>query len=198
MPVARMGRNRGFTLVELMVTLAVLAILLVAAAPSFADFFDRYRLRGAVDDAISLVANARASAVKSNRDVSVAFSGATADAWCLGANQAAMPAAGSRIPAAVACDCTNAAACQVEGRRLAIDQGKHGRVSANPFNGAFVFNSRLGTAVNAGAIATPANVTFTSPTGKYDLRLDVTALGQARMCVPTTRPAIPGISRCAP
>lgn len=198
MSVTLAARARGFTLVELIITMAILAILLVAAAPSFADFFDRYRVRGAVDDAISVIANARASAVKSNRDVNIAFSGDTANAWCLGANQAALPTAGQRIPAAQPCDCKNAAACQVEGRRLAIDQSKHGTVSANPFNGSFVFNSRLGTVVNAGAITTPANVTFTSPTGKYDLRLDVTALGQARMCVPTTKPAIPGISRCAP
>ncbi|GAA4862149.1 pilus assembly FimT family protein [Luteimonas vadosa] len=196
MPVTNSARARGFTLVELMITLAVLAILLVAAAPSFTDFFDRYRVRGAVDDAISVIANARASSVKTNRDVSISFGGSAANNWCLGANMAAAPAAGAPIPAAAACDCTNAAACQVEGRRLAVDQGKHGTVSVNPFNTAFIFNSRLGTAVNAGAITQPAAVTFTSPTGKYDLRLDVTALGQSRMCVPAGKPAIPGISSC--
>jgi hypothetical protein len=96
----------------------------------------------------------------------------------------------------VACDCTDTAACLVEGQRLAIDPGKHGTVAATPFNTTFTFNSRLGTAVDAGAITAPANVTFTSPTGKYDVLLDVTALGQSRMCVPAGKPVIPGISSC--
>ena len=54
---------KGFSLVELMVAVAVLAILLAAAAPSFAEFFDRARLRGAADDVTSLIATARGEAV---------------------------------------------------------------------------------------------------------------------------------------
>jgi prepilin-type N-terminal cleavage/methylation domain-containing protein len=34
-------QESGFTLVELMVTLAVMGIVLAAAAPSFAEFFDK-------------------------------------------------------------------------------------------------------------------------------------------------------------
>jgi type IV fimbrial biogenesis protein FimT len=195
--VRRIRRMQGFTLVELMITLAVLAVLLVAATPSFVDFFDKYRLRGAVDDAISVIANARASSVKGNRDVSVAFGGGTGDgAWCVGANQALAPTGGNPTPAAGACDCTVAAECLVEGRRLAIDVGRHGNVSIAPANGAFTFNSRLGTAVAAGAIAAPATVTFTSPSDRYDLRLVVSALGQSRMCVPAGKPVIAGVSSC--
>lgn len=80
-----MGRDRsecsGFTLIELMVTIAVLAILLAVALPSFADFFDKYRLRGAVDDVVSVISNARAESVKADRDVNISFGG-TAPQWC--------------------------------------------------------------------------------------------------------------------
>ena len=39
----------GLTLVELLVTLGVLAILSVLAVPSFLDYFDRSAVRGAAD-----------------------------------------------------------------------------------------------------------------------------------------------------
>ena len=41
------GDNRGFTLVELAVTLAVAAILLTLATPSFAELLRRNRLAAA-------------------------------------------------------------------------------------------------------------------------------------------------------
>ena len=84
------SRIKGVTLIELMVTIAVLAIVLAAATPSFTDFFDRYRLRGAVDDVVSVISNARAEAVKGDRDVAVSIGGTTG-AWCVGANAAVEP-----------------------------------------------------------------------------------------------------------
>ena len=51
----------GFTLVELMVAVVVLAILAALAVPSFNDFFERGRVRNAAEDLVSLVSNARVS-----------------------------------------------------------------------------------------------------------------------------------------
>ncbi|GAB3364769.1 hypothetical protein GCM10027431_05110 [Lysobacter rhizosphaerae] len=183
----------GFTLIELMVTIAVLAILAVMAAPSFADFIDRYRLRGAVDDAVSLVSNARAEAVKNDRDVSIAFGGTTAD-WCVGANAALEPTGGESAQGAIPCDCRTVASCQVGGQSLAVAQGTHSRVTVTAASLAtsFVFSSKLGVISPLGS----ANATFTSPSGKYDLRLNVNALGQAGVCVPSGKPAIVGVSPC--
>jgi prepilin-type N-terminal cleavage/methylation domain-containing protein len=63
----------GFTLIELAVTMVVLVILATAALPAYREFFERYRLRGAVDDITSVIATARAGAVKADRDVRVSF-----------------------------------------------------------------------------------------------------------------------------
>jgi type IV fimbrial biogenesis protein FimT len=181
----------GFTLIELMVTLAVLAILLVAAVPSFADFFDKYRLRGAVDDVVSAISNARAASVKADRDVNIAFGG-TASAWCVGANGADDPSGGNPVPAVEACDCTSSSACLVGGERIAVDVGKHAKVAVNDVATSFTYNSKLGLIEPLGS----ATETFTSPTGKYDMRLDVNALGQASVCVPSGKPAIAGVTSC--
>ena len=184
-------RMVGFTLIELMVTLSVLAILAVLAAPSFSDFIDRYRLRGAVDDAVSLISNARAEAVKNDRDVSIAFGGTTAD-WCVGANAAVEPTGGNPAAGAVACDCTTGTSCQVGAQSLVVPQGSHSGVTVNSVTTAFVFSSKLGVISPLGS----ANATFTSPSAKYDLRLNVNALGQAGVCVPSGKPAIAGVSPC--
>ncbi|MGF2076066.1 pilus assembly FimT family protein, partial [Enterococcus casseliflavus] len=61
----------GFTLVELMVTLGVVAVLIAVASPSFADYFERYRLRSAVDDTLSVFGQARQGAVEADRNVQV-------------------------------------------------------------------------------------------------------------------------------
>ena len=71
MQIGSKSPRHGFTLIELMVALSVLAIMLAAAAPSFADFFERYRLRSAVDDTLNLFAAARQGAVEADRNVKI-------------------------------------------------------------------------------------------------------------------------------
>src|SRR6476469_9629278 len=106
MHLQKQGKGVGFTLVELMVTLSVLAIVLVASVPSFIDFFDKNRVRGAADGVISLISSARAQALETGLDVNIAVTG-SGTSWCFGANGAAPPSGGNPAAAAVSCDCTN-------------------------------------------------------------------------------------------
>src|SRR5688500_8881228 len=94
----------GVTLVELMVSLAVLGIVATVGAASFVDFRDRNRVRGAADSVVSLVSNARAEAVKNHLDVSIAMAG-SGTAWCIGGNAAPPPSGGLPSGAADPCDC---------------------------------------------------------------------------------------------
>jgi type IV fimbrial biogenesis protein FimT len=182
----------GFTMIELMVTLTVLAILLVAAVPSFTDFFDKNRVRGAADGVISLISNARAEAVKTDLDVNVAFTKSSATSWCVGANAATPPTGGAPADDAIACDCTDVTKCMVGGQRSVIEVGAYPDVGIGTIPSAFAFDSKLG-------VVTPLatnSVTLTSPRGKYDIKVEVNALGQARLCVPSTKPAIAGVAAC--
>jgi type IV fimbrial biogenesis protein FimT len=181
----------GFTLIELMVTLAVLAVVLAAAVPSFSDFFDKYRLRGAADAVVSMVSNARAEAVKSDQDVNVAFTG-SGSAWCVGANAAGTPTGGNRAGAASACDCTDTSACLVSGQRMAVEESAFPDVTIGTLPAAMIFDSKLGTIAPLGN----RTVTLTSPKGKYDVQVEVNALGQARACRPAAKPVIAGIPTC--
>lgn len=68
---ARLGASGGFTLVELMIVLVLLAILLAVGVPSFRDFILNQRLRATSNDLRIALMAARSEAVKRNRNVEV-------------------------------------------------------------------------------------------------------------------------------
>lgn len=76
-------RNNGFTLVELMVTIAVAAILLAIAVPSFQHAISSTNLGGASNDLLSSLKYARTEAVTRGSQVAVAASssGQWSDGW---------------------------------------------------------------------------------------------------------------------
>lgn len=59
-------RPRGFTLVELMITIIVVAILATLAAPSFVDYVATARVRNASYDLVGALQLARSEAIKRN------------------------------------------------------------------------------------------------------------------------------------
>lgn len=83
-----MKQHSGFTLIELMITLAVLAIVLGIAMPAISDFAIKQRVSSKTNEMMLSLAFARSEALKLNRDVRVMPSTATAagwsDGWCVG------------------------------------------------------------------------------------------------------------------
>jgi prepilin-type N-terminal cleavage/methylation domain-containing protein len=77
-------RGSGFTLVELMVTLAVIVILSMLALPSFSSFLRRSAVRGATEQAMSFWNQARFEAAKRNQMVKVGVYTSGSN-FCLGA-----------------------------------------------------------------------------------------------------------------
>jgi type IV fimbrial biogenesis protein FimT len=67
--VPRVAVLRGFTLVELMVTLAVAAVLAMVAVPGMTQLFRAARLSAQTDQLVSALNLARLEAVKRRRDI---------------------------------------------------------------------------------------------------------------------------------
>jgi len=68
-----MRRNKGFTLVEMIVVLVILAALAALAAPSFSRTIVSARLRASAAEVRATLARARALAVAGGRERSVVF-----------------------------------------------------------------------------------------------------------------------------
>jgi type IV fimbrial biogenesis protein FimT len=66
--------QRGFTLVEMMITILVAAILLVVAVPSFKPLMQRSQQTNVINDVAAMLGRARSEAVTRNRDVVVCVS----------------------------------------------------------------------------------------------------------------------------
>jgi len=63
-------RQRGFSLIELMVTIVILLLLILAAVPSIGTWLDNTRIRNEGDSIINGLQTARAEAVRRNQNVS--------------------------------------------------------------------------------------------------------------------------------
>lgn len=200
-------KQRGFTLIELMVALVVLVVLATMAVPSFMDYMQKARVRGAVDQVTNVLARARQGAVKSNMPISILAKQKSGGAWCVGARQPAEPASqwAARPLTAASCDCSTAASvCKVEGEVLVADTATLGSntptVSINDFD--FSYSPKLGGVSDNGA---PGRVFLsnasswldvTSANGRYLVRVVVTPLGQSYACVPNDRPPFSGYRDC--
>jgi type IV fimbrial biogenesis protein FimT len=72
-------RAAGFTLVEIMVVVTIVAVLGSVAAPSFTGLIASQRLKGASSDLFSALLRARSEAIKRNTEVSLTPT--TASQW---------------------------------------------------------------------------------------------------------------------
>lgn len=96
--------QKGLTLIELMVTLAILAIVLSIAVPSFQGLIREQRATSIANEIVSALALARSEAIKRNRSIGVCQANSNANDCDNGTNWAAgwavvdgSLAAGSRV-----------------------------------------------------------------------------------------------------
>ena len=68
-----MRKNSGFTITELMVTIAVIAILASLAIPNFIAWLPNYRLQSGAEEIQSTLQLARVTAIKENATATVSF-----------------------------------------------------------------------------------------------------------------------------
>jgi len=150
---------RGLTLIELMVTVAIMAILVVLVVPAFNDFLARSRLTGAAEALAQDLQLARSEALRSNAGVTLSLS--PGSAWCYGS-----------VAGTAACTCTTASSCTLR----QVDSTAYTGVTMGTTFGAnaTTFTARQG-------LADAGTVDFTHPNAGT-LRVSLGAAGQVSIC----------------
>ena len=186
-------RQQGVTLIELMVTIAVLAVLVTLAAPSFAEFRERQALRGVADNIVAAVGLAKEEAVKRDSFVRVDFLPFGTDGVCVGAVTVASS------DATTGCDCaSDAAACTVALFPETANDLKQVQLSSDSiaFGGGsgFVIDPKTATLADIGDTGGLQLVTRHG----YQVAVQINALARPVVCTPDgATKTLPGVSACA-
>lgn len=160
-------RFRGFTLIELMVTVAVLGVIAAIAAPALLAMRDQHRIRSAAEAVYAHLQFARSESVKQDRNLWVHSTAGTG--WCIG------------IANATGCDCNTPGSCQFGPAGALVEHnvvsGDFVGITLATTQADIEFNSRRGAVVTAGG----TTITLTGANG-YQAQISTQPMGRVRLC----------------
>lgn len=100
-------KNRGFTIIELLTTIALLSIIAALAVPSFSSLIKSNRLTSATNELVSVINTARAEAIKRKVEVSVAPKGSSWDSGVVVKDADGVIYTGSEFPKGISASSTS-------------------------------------------------------------------------------------------
>ena len=175
-------RQRGVTLIEAAVALAILAVLVCGAAPSFSGLIERQRLAGLAAQVVTDVQFVRSASVWRNEPLRLSFYSA---AW----GSCYVVHSGARNQCSCAAD-TTAAVCTgdaVQLKTVSVPTSTGLSVQANVAS--ILFDPLHGTSTPTGTLRV---VSATAGS----IHHIVNVLGRVRTCTPSGSPALPGYRTC--
>lgn len=179
--------QRGFSLIEVVVTIAIMGILMASAMPSVGDWIRNSKVRNAAESIQNGLQQARMEAVRRNRPVSF-YLVSTVDSSCALSSSSGSWVVSIESPVGK-CD-VNASTTDAPKlvAKAAVSDGGRATVSATQFNGTTAANvvtfNGFGMVTNADAIR---RITASSSGGSttYARRVELSTGGIARLCDPS-------------
>lgn len=159
-------QSRGFSLVELMVVVTVIAVLMALVAPSYQKLIERNRLKEATQGFKSDVQLARMEAIKRSRDTIFHRTAGAGGSWCYGIST-------------IACDCEQTDDTAVDFCNVKRISGANFPVVSLAAGGDSVFDSRRGTSAQLSSVFS---------TRHYAAQVAVSVGGRVVVCNPDPMP----------
>ena len=195
--IQRMTRTlqRGFTLIEMMIALAIVAMVLFVAVPAFTIFLQNQQIKNAAQTVMTGLGSARAESIRRNATVRFQFVSDLTAGCVLATNSLAWVV--SLADPDSACDAVPGAttAPQIVEKRSATEGTRNVTVVADASTATF---TGLGRLTGAGI----TQIDFSNATGTCEhvdlvngtmrcLRVMISAGGEARMCDPKVAVPVP-------
>jgi len=180
---SQMRSTLGYSLVELLIGVAVIAVLAGLGASSYRDWIENTRIRSAAESIQNGLQIARAESVKRNAQVQFAFSGNSG--WTVGCVVAVGDSDGDGVDE---CPATIQSRSQSEGSTANIT------VLTTPAAQTSVVFSNLGSITPASF--TSVDIDSTAVSGSRALRITVGVGGNIRMCDPAVAQSSDDSRKC--
>lgn len=188
--------HHGFTVIELMISLAVLAVITSLALPSYQTIMEKRLVTSGAEQLGAFLSSAQLESVKRNQFVAVNYQ-ENSGAWCFGMRSGDSPA--------VDCDCTisdpaNTNSCALDGALKVFNSSnlRHPDVLQSAAIGGsddtLVYDPVRGLTQNAET----AKLALMSDAGSYALDVEVTVTGRVKICSnKAANKDVPGYKECS-
>ena len=153
-------KQQGVTLIELLIAIAIVAILAGIAVPSFTTWLQNTQIRTATEAVKNGLQLARAEAIRRNEPVNFVLSSVTGTGWTV----------------------STVAGVQIQ-QRFSSDGSPNVTATVTPSGATTVTYNRLGRISNTGAL-TQIDLD-TASAQDQPLRIKISAGGQIRSCTPS-------------
>lgn len=185
-------RNRGFSLVEVMMSVVLLAIGTAIAIPSFTDQVEKRQVTNGAEQLASFVNMAQGAAIKSNSIVSVSWEFTDSNDWCIGA-----------VEGDLACNCKITSEesdyyCEVGSQKFVLDNSiasDRSLMYQIEGDGAYAFDPVRGLFTD---LEDSLTMELHSRSGDFRLKMMVNSVGRVTLCSADAEHAVPGYAVCPP
>jgi len=183
------SHHRGFSLVEVMMSVVLVAIGLALALPSYRDMVEKRQITNGAEQLASFINTAQGIAMKTNQVVTISYDRSDENDWCVGA-----------ISGADACDCTQTDTtaedyCQIASQPFVLDNSHTGNLELmhSMDGGGYAFDPIRGLFTD---LDDGLTVELRSPSEDFRLNLLVNSTGRVILCSDDDAHGVPGYATC--